>query len=123
MKEASIQRERRIEEKRRDFRYPLEIPIIFSWAHGTPGLGAGFTRNVSSTGLFVTSAAKPSLKAPLKCQLLLPTAGNNAGNAIKVTGQVVRLSKDGEGRGFAIRARLYSSTKKVTTAVPHPSPC
>ena len=119
------QQQSEIEERRKDVRYLLQFPIIFRWRHRTVHLGAGFTRNVSLTGLFVNSAAIPELKTHLKCQLLLPTAGNNPGNAIRTTGRVVRISKDGENRGFAIRAKLYSSSgrrNKAATATQYCPP-
>jgi len=106
------QQQSEIEERRKDVRYLLQFPIIFRWRHRTVHLGAGFTRNVSLTGLFVNSAAIPELKTHLKCQLLLPTSGNNAGNAIRATGRVVRISTDDENRGFAIRAKLNSSNSR-----------
>jgi hypothetical protein len=71
----------------------------------------GFTRDVSLQAFFVTSPATPPLKTHLECQILMPASANIAGNAIKATGQVVRLSNHGEGPGFAVSANFYTYKK------------
>jgi hypothetical protein len=98
-------------DRRKNLRHRVQLPVLFQWVDGIPHTEGGFTRDVSLRAFFVSSTAMPPVKALIKCQILIPASGNNPGNAIKAAGRVVRLSSQGEERGFALRAQHYTSKK------------
>lgn len=96
------------DDRRKATRYRLEFPVIFKWHDGEMHTDGGFTRDVSSKALFVISTDAPPVKTSLQLQIILPASVNVLGNAVKTTGEVLRLSTEREGHGFAVRAKLYT---------------
>lgn len=91
-------------ERRRAARFLLRCPAIFSWndEQGRPQVGAGFTRDVSTVGVFVLSAAAPPAESRLQMQVLLPPP-QPAEEGLKLQSEatVMRIESQAEGSGFA----------------------
>ena len=96
---------REVREKRKNTRYHLQLPVVFEWEDGKSMKG-GFTRDISSAGMFILSTERPRLGKNVHFQLLIPTSADSPGNVVNATGKVVRLSFNGEGYGFALKAKL-----------------
>jgi len=98
-----------VPERRNASRYRLQVPVVFSWCEGEKlNWAAGFTRDVSVKGLFVTASITLPVKTELKLEMVLPAlSGEMRENTIRTPGRVVRTSGPTEGRGFAIAAELY----------------
>ena len=93
-------------ERRHASRYRLQLPVLFSWADDQhTRIQAGFTRDISVQGLFVTCAVVPPLRTAVNLELLLPTVRPD--NAIRAEGHVVRTCGSNSGKGIAIAAKLY----------------
>jgi len=104
-------------ERRKKCRYRVQLPVLFRWSNDIMHTEGGFTRDVSVKSFFVTSTVTPPLKTHLQCQILMPASVNIAGNAMKATGRVVRLSTHGEGPGFAVSANFYSYKKPTKISI------
>jgi len=117
---ASVQRDPRIRfpgrekratmEMRKEIRYRLDAPAVFSWegANCKRFQGEGITRDISVQGAFILTATMPPPDCPIQVDLLLPSlAGMNS--MMRVTGKahVVRIehpSSDAWIHGFAVVA-------------------
>jgi len=60
---------------RKDIRYRLDAPAVFSWEGGRQGRfhGEGITRDISVQGAFILSATLPPSDCPIHVDLLLPS--------------------------------------------------
>lgn len=93
---------------RREIRYRLDAPAVFSWETlGHRRLqGEGITRDISVQGAFILTATMPPPDCPIQVDLLLPSlAGMTAMMRITGKARVVRVDyKSSEGRvhGFAV---------------------
>jgi hypothetical protein len=93
-------------ERRKTRRFVLEIPALFRWMDDgqRPCEGAGFCRDISTSGVFVTTfSAAPPLARKLDLVVLLPPL-SPAGSAMQLcsTGSVVRVEPIGKGVGLGI---------------------
>ena len=95
-------------------RYPLRFPVLLSWVlDGDGGTGDGFTRDVSTMGLFVESTASLPIGTPINVDLVLQTrAASGSGAHLRGNGSVVRLAGVTEAKGFAIAAQLGFTEKR-----------
>src|SRR5262249_5149849 len=91
-------------ERRKVARFLLRCPVIFEWTDqgARSHAGAGFTRDISTTGVFVHSSAPPPHGSQLQINVLLP-AQQSAEEGLKLSSgaKVVRIEKIREGAGFA----------------------
>ncbi|HWX38446.1 MAG TPA: hypothetical protein VNY09_04340 [Candidatus Sulfotelmatobacter sp.] len=95
-------------EMRKDIRYRLDAPAVFSWEGARHGRfqGEGITRDVSVQGAFILSAILPPPDCPIHVDLLLPSlTGMSA--VMRITGRarvtrVEQSSADSWIRGFAV---------------------
>src|SRR5215472_807108 len=95
---------------RKSIRFPLEVPITFSWAEREiEKRGEGKTRDVSQTGAFVFAATCPPLESRIGFKLLLPgLPGCQPPTEIEAEGKVLRVEPASERErrdGFAILTR------------------
>jgi PilZ domain len=91
-------------EQRRVRRHALSAPVIFSWTdpQGKSCHGGGFTRDISTAGMFVFSDAPPPLERPVQLQVLLPSFDGSApGLSLNAAGRVVRVEIREGLTGFA----------------------
>jgi hypothetical protein len=93
-------------ERRKITRYPLSVPVLFTWRGKSGPLhrGEGMTRDISASGAYVLSVASPPLRAVLKVEFTLPRPSGKGRTRIK--GKLVVLRVDGNAKvgkriGFA----------------------
>ncbi len=89
-------------------RYPLEIPVIFSWKSPkeTREQGVGLTHDLSLNGAFIFATTPPPLSANISLKAYLPERGAARPQRIYGQGRVVRV-EPAHGRhrpGFAVAA-------------------
>jgi hypothetical protein len=95
-------------ETRRDIRYRLDAPAVFSWqgARHKRFQGEGITRDVSVQGAFILTATMPPPDGPIQVDLLLPSiSGVQATMRITGKARVIRIehpSSDTCIHGFAV---------------------
>ena len=95
-------------EMRKDLRYRLDAPAVFSWEGAPRGRfhGEGITRDISVQGAFILSATLPPPNCPIQVDLLLPSlTGMSATMRITGKARVTRVesaSPDTWIRGFAV---------------------
>jgi PilZ domain len=91
-------------EQRKATRYKVRLPVLFKWseANGVGLQGGGFTRDISTDGLFVCCDRFPPLKTVLSMEILL-SFGGAPSSSLLLTGQgeVVRIEGREKQTGFA----------------------
>jgi hypothetical protein len=97
--------------ERRSFRrYDLSAPVLYRWIgdDGTERHGGGFTRDVSTGGMYITCEDDPPpVGAPVAIDVSFPTLDARlAGLKLKAKANVVRRGGSSEGKGFAILTDL-----------------
>ena len=113
---STLERERMLSsvkdslEKRRTVRYKLCLPLVVEWTDegGTVTQEAGFTRDISTCGLYVTCATFPPINSIVRLQIAFPPNKEIRPDGLKfsATAQVVRLATDTETAGFAAVGEL-----------------
>ena len=95
-------------EMRKDIRYRLDAPAVFSWegARHRRFQGEGITRDISVQGAFIQTATMPPADCPVQVDLLLPSL-TGLMTTMRITGKarVIRLehpSKETWIHGFAV---------------------
>jgi len=95
-------------EMRKEIRYRLDAPAVFSWdgARHRRLQGEGITRDISVQGAFILTATMPPPNCPVQVDLLLPSLTGVKG-MMRITGKarVIRLehpSSDTWIHGFAV---------------------
>src|SRR5579863_6840395 len=95
-------------EMRKEIRYRLDAPAVFSWegAHHRRFLGEGITRDISVQGAFILTATMPPPDCPIHVDLHLPSlTGMKATMRITGKARVIRVelsSADSWIHGFAV---------------------
>jgi hypothetical protein len=95
-------------EMRKDIRYRLDAPAVFSWDGGRQRRfqGEGITRDISVQGAFILTATMPPPDCPIQVDLLLPSlTGMQASMRITGRARVIRVeqpSPDTWIHGFAV---------------------
>lgn len=91
---------------RKAVRYRLDLPVTYRWAAepGEDRLGMGFTRDISSSALFVFSEQCPPPDAYVSCEVMLPRLQGSGYCQIIAAGRVIRTEQDLRPRvhGFAL---------------------
>ncbi len=95
-------------EMRKEIRYQLDAPAVFSWegARHRRFKGEGVTRDVSVQGAFILTATMPPSDCPIQVDLLLPSLTGMT-SMMRITGKarVIRVehpSSDTWIHGFAV---------------------
>lgn len=95
-------------EMRRELRYRLDIPTLFSWQNEQRRrlYAEGITRDISVLGAFIVTATCPPMQTQIEVEVVLPSlAGNKSVVRIKGEARVIRVEhRSGEGgeNGFAV---------------------
>jgi hypothetical protein len=83
----------RVAERRTALRYPLRLPVVFSWqddsgrVHGCDG----YCRDLGSRGIYVTAQLVPPLGVSVEMNVFLPRPGHSTRpSEIHAIGRVVR---------------------------------
>jgi hypothetical protein len=97
----------RVAERRTALRYPLRLPVVFSWqddsgrVHGCDG----YCRDLGSRGIYVTAQLVPPLGVSVEMNVFLPRPGHSTRpSEIHAIGRVVRSERQApasEIPGFA----------------------
>ncbi len=95
-------------ENRKEIRYRLDAPAVFSWegARHKRFQGEGITRDISVQGAFILTATMPPPDCPIQVDLLLPSI-SGVDSVMRITGKarVIRLDQTESGtwiHGFAV---------------------
>jgi hypothetical protein len=95
-------------EMRKEIRYRLDAPAVFSWegARHRRFQGEGITRDISVQGAFIMTASMPPPDCPVQVDLLLPSL-TGAQGMMRITGKarVIRVehpSSETWIHGFAV---------------------
>jgi hypothetical protein len=97
----------RVAERRTALRYPLRLPVVFSWQdeNGRVQGGDGYSRDLGSRGIYVYSEVVPPLGVSVEMNVFLPRPEHSARpSEIHAIGRVVRSERHGSparGCGFA----------------------
>ena len=93
---------------RKEIRYRLDAPAVFSWEglHHRRFQGEGITRDISIQGAFILTATMPPPDSAVQVDLLLPSLTGMKG-VMRITGKarVIRMerpSSDTWIHGFAV---------------------
>ncbi len=91
-------------ERRKAARFLLRVPVIFKWndERGQSHEGTGFSRDVSTSGIFVMTDIRTPFGVAIELDVLLPPL-QDSGTSLRLSaaGIVLRVT-DAEGpRGFA----------------------
>ena len=101
-------------EMRKEMRYRLDAPALFSWESGSHERlqGEGVTRDISVFGAFILTPACPPVNVPIQVEVVLPSL-NGLKPVIRVRGsvRVLRVEHKSEGKmenGFAVVSEDFS---------------
>ena len=89
-------------ERRRVVRFLLRCPAVFEWIEeGQSQVGAGFTRDISASGVFLLTAASPPVGTRMRIEVLLP-AERPAEEGLKLSSEatVKRVEQGLESTGI-----------------------
>jgi hypothetical protein len=89
-------------ERRGSARYSLWLPVIFQWDDDASYSHGGFTRNVSTAGVFVVSSQCPPLNAQVSMQVVVPAPRHRGTVKLECVGKVTRVEGTPECGGFAV---------------------
>ncbi len=97
-------------EQRRTRRFKLQLPLSITRSGAERVTLAGYTRNISSTGVLFTSQREPDLGGPIEYIITLNHDGPQAVN-IRCVGKVLRAerifaSQPEDPEGFQVAATL-----------------
>jgi hypothetical protein len=97
----------RVAERRTALRYPLRLPVVFSWQDETGRVQGcdGHCRDLGSRGIYVQAELVPPLGVSVEMNVFLPRPEHSARpSEIHAIGRVVRseqYSNNAENCGFA----------------------
>jgi hypothetical protein len=83
----------RVAERRTALRYPLRLPVVFSWQdeHGKIQGSDGYCRDLGSRGIYVLANSVPPLGVAIEMNVFLPRPEHSARpSEIQAVGRVVR---------------------------------
>lgn len=97
----------RVAERRTALRYPLRLPVVFSWQDEDGHIQGcdGYSRDLGSRGIYVYAELVPPLGVSVEMNVFLPRPEHSARpSEIHAIGRVVRSERHGapnHGNGFA----------------------
>jgi hypothetical protein len=97
----------RVAERRTALRYPLRLPVVFSWQDDAGRVYGcdGYCRDLGSRGIYVTAQLVPPLGASVEMNVFLPRPGHSTRpSEIHAIGRVIRCEQRtpvSEAPGFA----------------------
>jgi len=97
----------RVAERRTALRYPLRLPVVFSWQDENGRLQGcdGYSRDLGSRGIYVQAEVAPPLGVSVEMNVFLPRPEHSARpSEIHAIGRVVRSERHGstpKSCGFA----------------------
>ena len=98
--------------RRRSVRFELQVPVICRWKdhQGSAHEIGGFSRDISTAGLFVLSSMPPPDGTDVSVEVLLPALGGDTSRGLRLQseGEVVRVEHGEAETGFAVRCEFGS---------------
>ena len=91
-------------QQRESVRFQIRLPVIFRWngEQGSRQQNGGFTRDISTGGLFVYSLIPPPSGVTVELEVMLPPLEESGhGVRLRSEGRVLRIERKGEHTGFA----------------------
>src|SRR5258706_5241624 len=106
---------------RKAIRFPLEAPIVFSWADsGIEKQGEGRTRDISEVGTFVLSSTCPPVGIQISFKIFLPVLlGFEPQTRVEAAGQGLCRAQGPRPRGDEWLSHFSSRNPFA----PHKPPC
>jgi hypothetical protein len=102
-------------QQRTSVRYRLRVPVICNWTGPGGRLRCdGFTRDISTQGVFVLCSTPPALGTAVVIELVFPPleATSGVGPRLKAVGRVVRVEgSNGTVTGFATASDFSWETR------------
>jgi len=102
-------------QQRESVRFHLRLPVIFRWNDEQAGRqqNGGFTRDISTGGLFVYSPIPPPPDVTVEVEVMLPPLEESGhGVRLRSQGRVLRIERKGEHTGFAATGDFDLRTTK-----------
>ena len=90
--------------QRESVRFNIRLPVIFRWNDEQRGRqqNGGFTHDISTGGLFVSSLIPPPSGVTVELEVMLPPlAESGHGVRLQSEGRVLGIERKGEQTGFA----------------------
>jgi hypothetical protein len=107
-------------EMRKEIRYRLDAPALFSWESSQHERlqGEGITRDISVFGAFIVTPTCPPVDVPIQVEVVLPSL-TGPKPVIRVSGEarVLRVDHSSEGErenGFAVVSEDFSRWRMST---------
>ena len=110
---------------RQETRYPVAAPVSFWWPHsgGSLRAGEGFTQNISTRGVHVSTTVCPPAGVCIQMTVFLPPPdGGTYGVTLQGEGIVLRVDGASEGiqesgiKGFAAAVEFYPEQRNTLRA-------
>jgi hypothetical protein len=99
-------------DRRGSVRFELHMPVICRWKdhQGNQHEIGGFSRDISTAGMFVLSSGLPPDGTDVSVEVLLPPLGGatSRGLQLRSVGEVVRVEQGEAATGFAVRCEFGS---------------
>ena len=89
-------------EMRRELRYHLDVPALFSWQSESHKhfQGEGTTRDLSALGAFIMTSTCPPPRTQVQVEVVLPSlTGRKSGVRIRGEARVIRVEHPAGGHG------------------------
>jgi hypothetical protein len=103
-------------EHRKAMRYAVRLPVIFTWSGGEQVKGGGFTRDLSTVGVYVLCdhSQRPQPGATVSFEILLPPLEENIRSLqLRAEGYAIRINSLNEETGFALITNLASDEQLI----------
>jgi hypothetical protein len=107
----------RVAERRTALRYPLRLPVVFSWQdeRGRTQGSDGYCRDLGSRGIYIHSDLVPPLGAAVEMNVFLPRPEHSARpSEIHAIGRVVRSEQGSEQASSTTQACGFASMNHTT---------
>jgi hypothetical protein len=104
----------RVAERRTALRYPLRLPVVFSWQDDTGRVqgGDGYCRDLGSRGIYVQAESVPPLGVSVEMNVFLPRPEHSARpSEIHAIGRVVRSEQGATASGSCGFAAMNHTTR------------
>jgi len=98
-------------EQRRTRRFKLQLPLSITRSGAERITLAGFTKNISSTGVLFTTEREPDLGGPIEYIITLNHDGPQAVN-LRCIGKVVRAQRTEEGRPDLLSYQIAATLER-----------
>ena len=107
----------RVAERRTALRYPLRLPVVFSWQddRGRIQGSDGYCRDLGSRGIYVHSELVPPLGVSVEMNVFLPRPEHSARpSEIHAIGRVVRSEQTAAAQGCGFAAMNHTTLLRET---------